>query len=436
MKSLGSGKWFLIIYIVFLFFPALRSVVCGGGVMDSWFSVIITLLPDILLMSYLLIFLFNKKNEILKFWKDEKLILVSYFLIIIYGFVLNMYNTDNLRAFVYGYRVSYFPFLFYIVGKLERRVIVEEMVHQLMKVLVVYSLLSLFLHVFFFDFESYLIHDVNKRQISSYYIPRTGGFLLTPVLFSVIISAAIIYYSNLYLKNSQNILDWSKINLKFLAYLMVLFIANSLSVSRSGMIGTIVIIIFSGIVLNKYIQSFFLIGVVYLFIFFLAIYLYSKRYDSFLWLFSSTVQTLSGEDGISRVELWKKSVESFMSHPLGWGIGLSGVGAVKYFSNCSECAAIYTTDGWYLKEVNELGGIVAFIFFIILVKKSRIYFIFRRNEHTTFFVLLLWIFLFLNAVVNNVFDFYPYNVLFYYLMGYVNNNDKLNEFGIGNTCNV
>ncbi len=149
-------------------------------------------------------------------------------------------------------------------------------------------------------------------------------------------------------------------------------------------------------------------------LFFILMIIVFKNYKPFVWLLKSSSETIGIRKGVTRVELWKKSIKEFKSHPiLGYGIGGAGAGAVKYFKNSEKHAAIHTTDGWFIKILNEIGILG---FFILM---ALFYFIMPTSvfsDRNYLFESAIILFVFIAAVFNNVLDFFPLNALFYFIV--------------------
>lgn len=399
-------------WVYFLFFPFLRVICVGGEEAKDAVSFLLTFSPDLLLLS-LIGFSFFDFHKWKTIYSEYKQYIWLYVLVIAYGLLMQLNGGFHIKSFLYGFRITYFPVMFYFLFRQMTKEELEDMIRKIFDILVVYVFASLMFHLFWFDYERYLIENVNKKIVSEYFIPRTGGFLLTPVLFAFLSTLGAIYFSYQYIFSAykgSKILLWIK--------LIILLYGISFSVSRSGIVGYFLVLLLMGVLHVRYWKKVLFLSVLFYLIFSSLLHLMTRDEKVFLWIFTSTKSTVMMEKNVSRVELWKKSIQTLKNHPFGYGIGKAGAGAVKFFDNDRE-AAIYTTDGWILKEWNELGVLVGSIFLWMLwclsgIKIKRSYWL------STGVMFYLLIFVCLNVIVNNVFDFYPYNVLIYLIMA--NNN--------------
>lgn len=408
MFKIEIKNFFLVGIFYFFVFPFLRVVSIGGHEADGVFSMLITLSPDIILFFVLLYSMFIFPNKWLEVYQYHKISIGLFISIVGYGAVMNVLTGTHFLALIYGVRICYFPVLFYFFYKIFDKKDLMVLVNKIFNGIVIYTIASIIFHLVYFDYEKYLIEVVNGRVMSEYFIPRTGGFLLTPVPFAVINALAGIYFSYEFIFNE-------KLNAKkkffLLIKLMIVYVGITMSVSRAGIIGFLIVNTVMLLLNMQYWKKILVVSGLFYFTFSLILYLYTLEVKSLIWAFASTSETVRMTEGVSRVELWKKSYKTLLSHPFGYGIGKAGAGAVKYFGSAAD-AAVYTTDGWFLKIWNELGIITGSIFIGLLVFFSKIRLKGSFDKRYSYLLLFIW----LNALVNNIYDFYPYNLIFYLFM--------------------
>ena len=144
--------------------------------------------------------------------------------------------------------------------------------------------------------------------------------------------------------------------------------------------------------------------------------------NNFSWIFQSTSETFKLEEKVSRVQLWKQTFRDLTERPFGYGIGKSGWIAYRFLKdNKNEESAYMATDGWYLKLANETGliGLISFIFLFVLI-----FYRFQKHLKTSediFFIYTLFIAVVIINIVSNVLDYFLFNLLFWFLIGIVEN---------------
>ena len=149
-------------------------------------------------------------------------------------------------------------------------------------------------------------------------------------------------------------------------------------------------------------------------------YILTGSFNIIGWLFSSTVDTIGLGEGITRVELWRRSWHSFLQRPYGFGLGHAGAMAHRFFKDTTVPAAVYTTDGWFLKLACETGipGLLSYFtlcfYYLALAKRNL------TKHMNTLLPFVFILFLMINAicVVSNTFDFYPVIGLVWLLLGF------------------
>jgi len=124
--------------------------------------------------------------------------------------------------------------------------------------------------------------------------------------------------------------------------------------------------------------------------------------------------------GITRVELWRRSIHDFFQRPYGYGLGHAGATAVRFLKGTSTPAAVYATDGWFLKLACETGipGLLSYLalafYYLVLVAKNL-----SKHKYSLYsFVVVLFIMINAQGIVANIYDFYPTISIVWLLLGY------------------
>ncbi|MFZ4401726.1 MAG: O-antigen ligase family protein [Bacteroidales bacterium] len=275
------------------------------------------------------------------------------------------------------------------------------------------GIIGIILYFGFYDLMIIMIKKTNTI-IAEYFIVRMTSIFWTPVVFSTFMVVTFAYYYHQFLISPK----WYHY-----CFLGLIWCCVLLSVSR-GALGVLLIgfIILSLIHKKKKLS-------LQMFLVFISIYIILGFYISSplifsSWLAKSASDTIELEGGISRVELWIKSFENFKTHPFGYGLGKAGHIAARFFKDNGQAAAIYSTDGWYLKLANETGiwGLFSYLFltiylFVMLLKNK----LFDNKDN--FLILFFVIFLLINIqnIVSNVLDFYLFSFFYWGIVGLASN---------------
>jgi len=408
--SLKYLAWLLFGFFIYInFAPSLRLVLVGGQEAKTAYEFLITALPDIF---FLLIILFS----IAVYYKGARFRLTRFDWIIIFYLVFNIIYgsilSGNLFISAQGFRVTYLSMLFYFVARLfsseGEQGTSGKLLLNVFWFYALFVIAGLILHFGFADFEKSLIKTNGNIQ-SAYFIARMGSFILMPVVFATIVSFACSYF---YYRLLNNGAWWNYI------FIAILWTGIFLSVSRGPIISFLIAFITLTILSRKWVKA---LGTLFLItvISGLLSWILIGSLSPLAWLFSSAFDTLSMGEHITRVGLWIKSLHDFQQRPFGYGLGHAGVTAVRFLKHTNIPAAVYTTDGWYLKLACETGipGLLSYLilfgsFFYAGAK-------YIRNNGFTFFSFIFTLAVMINAqnIVENVLDFYPYIALYWFILG-------------------
>jgi O-antigen ligase len=127
----------------------------------------------------------------------------------------------------------------------------------------------------------------------------------------------------------------------------------------------------------------------------------------------------------SRAKFWALSLRSFSKKPQGYGLGKAGHVAnnnKKIFKDAKD-ASIYSTDGWYLKLINETGiwgGISYLILFIVIIVSSLKHFK-EIKSVLSLYIFVIILIVAIQNIMSNVLDFYSFPIFYWMLIGYLQN---------------
>ena len=407
---LNTKNFYLVFFIYACIAPAIRLLLIGGGEMKNFYEFIITALPDIILLFFVIFsFIVWQKGNKFNFHIFDKIVLAFILFNTIYGFIISR----NIFISLQGFRITYLPVIFYFIGRIFSLNDLESLCRKVFYWLLIFGIAGLILHFGFRNFEIYLV-SISGNHETAYFIPRIGSFVLMPVLFSTIMTMACLYF---YYK-----ILTEKINLYFF-YIAILWSCIFLSVSRGPIMAFLIGFLFFTFIFRQWISSLIVFGIIIIDSSFWS-YILVGSFTPIAWLFSSAADTLAFGEGITRVELWKRSIHDFIQRPWGYGLGYAGATAIRFLKGTNTPAAVYTSDGWYLKIACETGvlGLLSFltvcmVFFLKGIK------IIKENKFS-FFTFIFSIFLLINAqcIVGNTLDFYPYISLYWLLIGFAANS--------------
>lgn len=401
------GNFYLFFFIYICIAPSVRLLLFGNGEMENLNEALVTVLPDILLLVFFL-FSFNYWRKSIKFNLQffDKLVLCFILFNTIYGFILSR----NLFISAQGFRVTYLAVIFYFIGRLFSVNDFESLCKKIFTWLLIFGIIGLILHFGFRNFEKYLV-SLSGNKESAYFIPRIGSFVIMPVLFATLMTMACLYFYFRLLKENKKL---------FYLFVAILWSCIFLSVSRGPIIAFLIGYIFLTIVFRQWIKSLIVFGIIILVSSFWS-YILVGSFTPIGWLFSSAADTLAFGEGITRVELWKRSIHDFVQRPWGFGLGHAGVTAIRFLKGTTTPAAVYTSDGWYLMLACETGilGLISYLILCItfIVKGWKII----SEKKLSLFVISIFLLINAQCIVGNTLDFYPYMSLYWLLIGFAAN---------------
>ncbi|MBI3510840.1 MAG: O-antigen ligase family protein [Bacteroidetes bacterium] len=385
--------------------------------MHTVFQVVVTVFPDVLvvfLAGFLVLkFISGVREKNISLTLTDNIFVLFIFLNTIYGFILAMSPVYSLMAF----RITYLPMLFYFGGRIffsgeDNR---KNIIDKLMLVNLFFSGIGLIIY-FLFPLLNGEIAARSGYIQSAYFIPRMGSILWTPVLFGTLASMTCLWYSWKYLTGG---------NFLHLIAFTIPFAGLMLSVSRGPILGLLIGFIFLSVLHRKW--KFSLVIFISMIIISTAVSFYATGSMKLLqWIFSSTADTVSLVNGVSRVNRWEVTWHDFLQRPWGYGLGKAGAVAFRYLVHSTVPAARYSTDGWLLKLACETGifGVASYLVFCCSYFFPA--FVRARRNPSSVSSFAIAIFLATNAqsIVSNVYDFAPYIFIYWLIIGISENERK------------
>jgi hypothetical protein len=396
-------------FTILIFFPTIRLLVLGSS-HASGIGMAFSVLPE-LLFGLILLF------ALTQFWKTknrtitllDKLVL-GYFL---FNVIIGVYLSHDLKASVYGFRLSYLPMLAYFVGSFywDRLVDIEKLFRGFFKILVLVAVIGFLLYFVFPDLHLYFHKMTTDKPIAKAFglIIRMTSILWTPVVFGVLMMTAFLYWIYNYFKTGNK---WD------LLYAFIVTMAMLLSISRGPIIASVIGFIVLAILSRNMKRILIVLGLVVLSVSMTFLVLMNKT-SMLGWIVESSKETISLEKGNTRVDLWYEVASTLKHNPMGLGLGKAGHAAVQNFPPGTPDVSFASTDGWYFKLMIETGVIalilyliMALFFFVAMMRYVR-----RNSFDFVSFILTLFITIGFVNIVSNVLDFYLFSYLYWLILG-------------------
>jgi hypothetical protein len=414
LKKYLVNQQIFLFFVFCTFFPTLRLLLIGSEGSDSVYELAISLLPELFLL--LIIFYFTTsfiRN------KNEKLESIDWLIIIyiFYNIVIGTILAANLTVSIYAIRMTYLPMIFYFIFSLSlfKFYSTEILIDKIFKFMVFIGFLGIVLYFIFPGVMFYFLNLVSD-EIGEYFIVRMTSVFWTPVLFGFLMSCSILYFCYRSFKVNSKI-DYF--------YLTILFCALFFSVSRGALIASVLGILLLAILAKNWI-SFLKIVLLKIVVFIVVSFYVSNPKDFAYWLFNSSKQTVSLTEGVTRVELWKQAFVTAKENPFGLGLGKAGHVAERFFNLQSKNVSVTSTDGWFLKLLNETGFIGLIFYFGIstYIFIEWLKYIRKNSFDLVFYLGVIFIIANMTNLVSNVLDFYLFSYLYWLLLGVLVYNIK------------
>lgn len=417
-----SNKTFIkSVFSFFVFgslFPTFRVWMIGTETASGSFQFIISVLPEIFLI-FLLFLLFihiskyegsNHSNFSFTLFDG---IVISYLVInLILGFAIG----GDFKLSLYAVRLTYLPVIFYFFGRYINpfdKTLLNEFLHWILYWLVGISLIGIILY-FGFSSATASIIKWSGGKLMAYHIPRMTSIFWTPVVFASFVSlGALFSYFNIQLKNE----------FKYYVFFVVFCSCLFFCVSRGPLFAFLIGFVSLSVIFKQWKKIFICVPLI------ISLYLFfTVTIDSFdkiiSWVFSSTVDTMLVKKGITRAELFIKTVHDLQTNPFGFGFGKAGILATRFFREDIPGISYYSTDCWYLKIACETGilGIISYMVLIVAHGWSVAkYLVKNKKEGLLIFIFIFFILFNIENIVHNLPDFFLLSNFYWLMIGFAQN---------------
>jgi hypothetical protein len=410
------GKAFVLFVILICISPTLQLLFTHGHAPESVIDFIVVLIPDLAVLSIGIALFLEKRRQKLELYLPDYTLLGFILINVIWGFIIS----DNIVTAFKGFRITYLPIFFYFIARFWQpdRETIAKTLNCSYFTFIILALIGWILWLFFPDLTQ-LMYDYSGHPVAIYFIVRMTSFLWTPVLFGTLMAWTGYYYFWKTIRNRT----FFNVNL---ILLIVSLSGLIMSVSRGPLLSFLIAILLLIPLFANWKKALMLVG---LMVITQSIISFAVMGDlrQQVWTFKSTASTISMEKDVTRVTRWEYSMKDFLDKPMGYGLG--NAGAVAYEKGDSTNKATLSTDGWYLKLACETGiiGLVSFFFtalvFLVISWRDRLYSI----DVIGFPLLGLALMILVQSFSSNVFDFYPYIGIFWFITGLSIRNKKLAE---------
>ncbi len=429
--------------LIFLFvFQALfiisRSALIGSNSSQNITEVLLSILPDLILVS-IFIYAFLKSIKI-------KLIYFDYLITILFAsnILLGVVLAQDIIHSIYAIRLSYLPMLTYFIFRIASNSIKKQdylfFFEALFNWFLIFAILSLVLYLFFPAVDIKLIGFVGGN-VNYYVIRRMSGIFFSPVLWGTFMSASAIY-TFIKLNNTFKYKD--------LIIFAIFWFSMILSVSR----GAIVSYYIGAVIVCLYSRQYkpFLKSIAVSCIVFTVYTLFNPMALSLIGFVSHSSVAIINDSGdentkielykadsalvkdikSTRIKYWVLSYRDFIEKPSGYGLGKAGHIGNRFYNTADlrEKAAIYSTDGWYLKIANETGiwGLFSYFSFFLI---HFIFFLKHTNllkNQLILFSFVIFLMISIQNIMSNVLDFYSFSCFYWLTIALVYNIHQSSEY--------
>ncbi len=410
-------------FILGSIYPTFRVLMIGSNTSTSLFEIIISIFPDIIVMLGLLLFTYNFYRNYIVGNNKIKFYIIDYivFVYIVGNILIGTFLSGNYVHSLYAFRMTYLPVFFYFIGRFHQPFDENELesffkyfYYWLLGVAIIGILL-------YFPFQSIMLKmiDLSGGRKMEYFIIRMTSVFWSPVLFAPFMMIGALYsYYKLLLKKEK----------KHYIFLTIFYLCLIYSVSR----GSFIAFILGFIILSFYIKNLkvSIISVLLLLIITFSLVISNESFsNAFFWIFSSSVDTMSLTKGITRVELFYKTINDLKVNPFGYGFGKAGVLATRFYNENTPNISYYSTDCWYLKIACETGlfGIITYLSILLVNTWSSFWYCLKNKHYLFFFLFLLFILINIENLVHNLPDFYLLSQFYWLIIGFSQNFISINN---------
>lgn len=394
---------------VLVLFPTIRLLVIGSG-HSSGLDVVLGILPEILFSVIVVWSLVSVLKDTDRRTHLLDKLVIGYFL---FNIIIGFYLAHDLKASLYGFRLTYLPMLGYFVCSYywDKKASVEQVFRGVFQILVFVAVIGLIIYFFFPQVHYYFHRLMTDKPIPMAFkgFIRMTSILWTPVVFAALMLSAFCYWTYSYLKTGK---------IMELAFSMITINAVFLSVSRGPMIASVIVFALLLLLGKEKRPKFIISGVIFAELLILSLFV-KQFWQLMKWVFISSKQTVSLESSNTRVSLWSDVMHSVKYNPMGLGLGKAGHTAGQLFPPNTPGVSFASTDGWYFKLMIETGIpalilylAIALIFFIAMIK-------YMRKNRFDFVTVIFTIFVGAGLVniVSNALDFFLFTYLYWFLLG-------------------
>jgi hypothetical protein len=403
------GTCFLM-YVAFVWIaPSLRIALFGTAASTGIADSLVTLLPDILLIVFFALtvfYFFSRDRKAFHLTFFDKVFFFFWITNVILGFIL----AHAFRLSLLGFRITYLPMIFYASGRMlvPSKIPMGRIINGLIYITAFFCIVGIVIY-FCWPNLSADIAVASGHESGKYFITRMTSILWTPVLFGTVVLIPLCYCTYKILV-SGNRIGW----IFFILFWFCLF----MTVSRGPVIAFLIAFITLVIITREWkrgIAVFVLMFIISGSVSYVAV----GDLHMLKWMFKSTGETLALDEGVTRVDRWQETWNDFKARPYGYGLGKAGAVAFRYLVNSDVPSAPYSTDGWILKLACETGiyGVITFLFFCCVYFFRFVRQLMKRRKGTHIVIFALFLAVNAQALISNVYDFYPYIGIFWMLMG-------------------
>lgn len=404
LKNIPFFPLLLVFFVFASLFPTLRVLCIGTETSSDVSEYLFSVLPEtialvIVILSFLL-------------WKKKKTeIKILDWLVLVFALsntIMGSIISQDLMLSAYSIRLTYFPILFYFVFRFLDAKTIMGSAHLIFKWFVILAIAGIVLYFVFYD-AMIAMMQITNPVLPEYFVVRMSSVFWTPVVFSTFMMSTVLYFFYRFVESKKWI---------WLAFIAVVSFCLMMSMSRGAMVSTAFGIVVLTVLYRKITSVFpwITIAIVYLF----TSYINASPEEVSMWIIQSTSDTVGMKEGVKRVDLWMNAIDNFKEHPFGMGLGKAGHVAARFFDSNTSNADVYSTDGWFLKTLNETGiwGLFSYLLFAgtFLVVVSRQLWN-HQQRPVLVFILTLFLAVNLQNVVSNVLDFYLFSYLFWGISG-------------------
>lgn len=358
-------------------------------------------------------------------------------MLVVSNVILGILLSQNIVYAIYAVRLSYLPFAAFFILRFNAHSLnlsaYQNFFKRLFNWYFAFAVISLLVYIFFPKIDVSLVKLVGGR-VNFYVIRRMSGVFFSPVLWGTFMSTAAIY-------------TFTKLNDKFnyrdLIIFCVFWFSMVLSVSRGAIVSFYIGALIICFITKKYLPFFKTLAACSL-IYTVFSLINPLGLSLIGFVSSSSVHTLNdgGEENgkielfeadsilvkdikSTRIKYWALSYQDFKNKPMGYGLGKAGHIGNRFYNTPTlrKEAAIYSTDGWYLKIANETGiwGLLSYlaifvIHLIFFIKNSQLL------KHQLFlFSFVLFVMITIQNLMSNVLDFYSFSCFYWLTIALVYN---------------